>query len=169
MANWTAITADDLKAAGHGAIVDRARTAAVGGVDPVAFEIENAVKFVRSQVEFGNAVDSDPATVPASLKGLAVRMALFALMERLRLSLTEDQRATRKGDEARLLRIAERKIPVETPDTAGESAVPQTFGNWQSERKILGRTHPVPPPGLQHQGGDDNGYANPDGPEDSAT
>lgn len=165
--NWTSISADDLKAAGLGFVVDRARTTAVGGADPVEEEIANAVARVRRAVGGGNPLDYDGTKVPGSLKGVTVRLALFALMERIRLPLTEDQRETRKSDYSDLLRIADRKVLVEAPDTPTEdSPVPQNLGSWNSENKILPRAHPVPRPGVQQPGGGAGKYANPTGPED---
>ena len=165
MSNWTSITADDLKAAGHGLIVDRAQTTATGTVDPVAEEIANAVARVRRAVAAGNPVDADPTKVPMSLKALTARMAIFALMERIRVPLSDDQKKSREFDNSDLLRIADRKGLVEAPDNLGESAVPQRFGNWNSEQKLVGRMHPVPPPATQYP--PPGGYANPDAPEDN--
>jgi hypothetical protein len=162
--DWTIITADDLKAAALGHIVDKAATTAIGGVDPVTEEIANAVARVRRAVSAGNTLDVDPAKVPPSLKGLTVRMALFALHERLRVALSEDQKDTRKNDNSDLLRIADRKVRVEEPSNPDVTLAPQNRGNWNSERKVIGRMHPVPPPGRQHPG---PGYANTDGLEDS--
>lgn len=168
MARWTSISADDLKAAGLGFVVDKARTSAVGGVDPCAEEITNAVARVRRAVGGGNPLDADGTKVPGSLKGVTVRLALFALMERIRMPLTEDQRETRKADNSDLLRIADRKVLVEAADTPLEdSPVPQNLGSWNSENKILPRAHPVPRPGLQQGANAPGKYANPKGPEDA--
>lgn len=160
MPNWTAITADDLKAAGHGAIVDRARTLAVGSVDPVDDAIANAVARVRRAVQAGNTLDSDADLVPRSLKSLIVRLVLFALMERIGMPLSEDQRATRKSDESDLLRIADRKVRVEPADDPSTTAGPVNPGQWNSQPKVLGRMHPTPLPATQNNA--EGGYANPD-------
>lgn len=163
--NWTILTADDLKAAGHGTIIDRAQTAAVGGTDPVVEEIANAVSRVRRAVASGNPLDANAAKIPNSLKALTVRMAVFALMERIRFPLSRDQETTRKEDYSDLLRITDRKSLVETPDQPMEvSSIPQNRGAWNSERKIIGRMHAVPAPGRQFPPGN---YANPDAPEDA--
>ncbi len=166
MANWTTIIADDLKASGLGFVVDKAQTSSTGGVDPVAEEIANAIARIRRAVASGNPLDVDPAKVPGSLKGVAIRMALYALMERLRMPLSEDQRETRKIDNSDLLRIADRKVLVEAPDEAmTDSPVPQNLGSWNSENKIIPRTHPLPRPGEQRPVVPGK-YANPDAPED---
>lgn len=163
--NWTLLTADDLKAVGHGTIIDRARTAATGSVDPVDEEIANAVARVRRAVASGHKLDANAAKVPNSLKALTMRMAVFALMERIRYPLSRDQETTRKEDYSDLLRIADRKSQVEVPDEPMEvSSIPQNRGAWNSERKIIGRMHAVPAPGRQFPPGH---YANPDAPLDA--
>ena len=167
MRNWTTITSDDLKAAGHGLIVDRAQTLATGAVDPIIDAIDNAVARVRRAVQAGNTLDTAATKVPRSLKAVTVRLVLFALMERIGLPLSEDQRKTRENDNSDLLRIADRKVriePADNPNTDNASAI--NPGTWNSERKIIGRTHPVPAPATQYPPA--RGYANPHAPEDSA-
>jgi hypothetical protein len=126
MGNWTSITADDLKASGYGAIIDAARTSAVGSVDPVVEEIANAVARVQRAVAAGNALDQDTAKVPNSLKAVTVRMVVFALMERIRLNLTQDQRDTRRDDISDLKRIQDTQQRVETPDNPAGQAQMQS-------------------------------------------
>ena len=126
--NWTAITIDHLKSAGHGAVVDRAQTTAAGGIDPAAQEIANATARVRSAVKAGNVLDADPAKVPNSLLGLTVRLAVFFLMERIRFSLTEDQKETKKNDNSYLLRITDKRERFEVADD------PATDGGEMQQR-----------------------------------
>ena len=166
MPNWTAIVADDLKAAGHAAIVDRAQTMAVGGVDPVGEAITNAVARVRRAVSAANALDADATKVPGSLKGVTVRLALYALHERIGLPLSEDQRETRKTDASDLNRLADRKIIVEVPDDPAETESGPSRGSWNAENKLVMRTHPVPRPGLQFPATPGK-YANPDATTDT--
>jgi hypothetical protein len=168
MSNWTLITPDDLKAAGYGLVVDSAQTISTGSVDPVLDAIATAVARVRRAVSAANALDVNPAKVPMSLKGLVVRMAFFALMERLELPLNEDQRTTRKEDMSDLNRLTDHKLTVEAPDTADTTVVPQNRGTWGGENKVIGRMHPTPRPAVQFPA-NDNGYANPDGPADLGT
>jgi hypothetical protein len=122
MSNWTPITIDNLKAAGYGFIVDQARTKATGGIDPATEAIADVVSKIRGACSAGNQLDADPAKVPNSLKGMTVRMAFFALMERLQLPLNEDQRDTKRNDNSYLLRINDNKIHFETPDVPAGSA-----------------------------------------------
>lgn len=164
MPRWTSISIDDLKAAGHGTIIDIAREMAVGATDPAEEEIANAIARVRRAVAAGNAVDSDETKVPGSLKGLTIRMVVYLLMERIRMPLSDDQKDTRKNDNSDLLRIQDKKVLLEAPDETNTTAVPNNRGNWNSENKVVGRMHPVPAPGRQHQ--PEGGYANPNAPED---
>jgi hypothetical protein len=120
--NWTQITEDSLKAAGHGAIITAAQTAGIGGQDPVAESIADAVARVRAACSTGNTMDADPTKVPNSAKGLTIRIALFGLLERINYPLSEDQRDTRRNDYSFLLRISDDKLRFELPDTAAGSA-----------------------------------------------
>ena len=126
MSNWTSISIDTLKAAGHGAIIEAAQSAGIGAVDPVAEAIGDAVSRVRAACSTGNQLDVDTTTVPNSLKGLTVRIALFGLMERVHYPLNEDQRETRRNDNAYLLRINDDKLRFEMPDTAAGDGEMQT-------------------------------------------
>ena len=143
MSRWTTFTSEDLKAAGHGAIVDRARTLAVGGTDPVAEAITGATARVRRAVAPGNALDADPARIPNSLREVALRMALFALMERIGLPLSDDQKETRRADLADLGRLAEQRVRVEVPDTAEDTpsvaGAGRTVGTVNPPRRQTGR------------------------------
>lgn len=127
MSNWTHITADDLKASGLGWVIDRAGTTSTGAAEPVAETIAAAVARVRRAIT-GSELDADTAKVPMSLKAVAVRMALFSLMERLRIPLSEDQKKSREADNSDLLRISDKRIPVEKPDTGGGSAEMSPMG-----------------------------------------
>lgn len=127
--NWTTISADDLKAAGLGFVVDKARSESVGGVDPANYAIATAVARVRRCVAGGgNTLDQDADKIPNSLQAVAVNIAAWSLMQRLRLPLSEDQRKQRELDEADLRRVADPKIstPIETPDDPAGTAEMET-------------------------------------------
>ena len=121
--NWIAITVDDLKAVAFGGFIDAARAAAVGANDPVAEAIADAVAGIRGAISTGNVLDVDVTTVPRSLRSLTARTAAFALMDRVQLDLSVDQRATRQADLLRLQRIGEQQQRFEQADVpagAGE-------------------------------------------------
>ena len=123
--NWLTITIDDLKAVAASATIDTAQTLVTPEqTDPVAAAIENAVAAVRAAVASGNALDTDPNTVPRSLRALTARSAVFALLERMGMALSIDQRATRLADEERLTRLSaeqQRVEPADQPDLSGHT------------------------------------------------
>lgn len=118
MSRWITITADHLKAAGHGHIVDRAGSTATGAGDPIAETIQDVTARIRRAAAAGNSLDADTTKIPASLKAVAVRMALYALMQRIGLALNEDERETRRSDESDLKRLTDNRLRVELPDVA---------------------------------------------------
>lgn len=121
MSNWTILTVDDLKAVAFGGIIDAAQASAAGAVDPVAEAMADAVAVVRGAISTGNVLDQNPAAVPRSLRPLAARTAVFALMERVQIDLNADQRATRLADQARLTRIGDQKQRFEQADHPADS------------------------------------------------
>ena len=140
MSNWTSITADDIKAAGFGTIVDRARTAAVGGIDPLVEAIASAVSRVRRAVSTGNMMDIDATKVPNSLKGVAVKLALYDLMRRIRLPFSKDDSEDERNQISDLKRIQDDEVKVEEPDTPGGSAEMQHGNTVQSVRPVRQQT-----------------------------
>ncbi len=142
--NWIAITVDDLKAVAFGGVIDAAQTAATGTHDPVSEAIADAVAGVRGAISTGNVLDADTAKVPRGLRSLAARSAVFALMERVGMDLSVDQRATRQADLLRLQRIGERKQRFEQADVpagaaemqpgpGGETVAPGNCGHSREE------------------------------------
>jgi len=122
MPRWTTITADKLKAAGHGAIIDQARTLATGGVDPAEQAIANAVARVQRAIAPGNVLDADPAKIPASFAGVAEKLALYDLMERIGLPLSSAQEQALRDITSDLNRTADNKTKVELPDDPATTA-----------------------------------------------
>ena len=142
--NWVAITVDDLKAVAFGGIIDAAQAAAVGANDPVAEAVADAVAVVRGAISAGNVLDADASKVPRSLRSLTARAAVFALMERVQMELSVDQRATRQADGLRLQRIGEQRQRFERADVpagsgemqpgpGGETVVPGNRGHSREE------------------------------------
>ena len=120
--NWTPLTIDDLKAVAFGGIIDAAQASAAGANDPVAEAIADAVATVRGAISTGNVLDADTTTVPRSLRPLAARTAVFALMERVQFDLTADQRTTRQTDLTRLGLITSQQQRFEQADHPAGSA-----------------------------------------------
>lgn len=128
MPRWTALSSDHLKAAGHGEIIEQAGTLATGALDPVDEALADAAARVRRAVSTGNVLDADAAKVPNSLKGVAVRLALYGLCERIGLPLTDDQKEQRRNDNSDLKRITDNRMRVEAPDVADASGEMQAIG-----------------------------------------
>ncbi len=135
MGNWTAISAEDLKAIAYGGIIDAANSQAAGYNNPVAEAISDAVAMVRGAISTGNVLDQDATKIPNSLRSLACRTAVFALMERLQIELTQDQRITRQSDLSRLSRITDQKIRFENADTPGGSGEMQPGANIETVQR----------------------------------
>jgi len=141
MSNWITITADHLKAAGQGFLVDKARTTATGGIDPVDYEIGAVTARIRRCVAGGgNTLDSDPQKIPNSLLSVATNIVVWGLMGRIRFPLSEDQRKQRDTDEFDLKRVADPKIstPIEMPDDPAGTAEMETPTPGP---RIMPRTH----------------------------
>ena len=127
MSRWITLTVDHLKAAGHGAIIDRARTAAVGGIDPVGQTILKVTARVRRAVAPGNVLDADATKIPASLEDAAVLIAIATLAGRIPIPLTSDVADQVRDARKELQTIAENKVKVERADAPeGEASVAET-------------------------------------------
>ncbi len=128
MSRWITITVDHLKAEGHGALMDRARTVAVGGIDPVTQAITGATARVRRAVSPGNILDADDTKVPASLQDVTIRAAIYSLMRRIHLPLSKDDSDQKRTDDEELISISKNKTKVELPDDPAASAEMQESG-----------------------------------------
>ena len=96
-------------------------------------------------------------------------LTAFPQLQRLQ---TRDRRDAHDQALARLDMIARQKIAVEPPDKSGRSAprakiIGPKSGQWNSENKLLNRTHPVPTPEAQRPvpEGTMPPWANPEMPE----
>ena len=127
--------------------------------------VANVIDEVRGYIIAGDySVDDDPRTLPVSLFDDAIAIARWRLLiatPSFRQLQTEERRKAYEEALEKLMLIATQKFTVEppTPDVN-----PRT-GSWNSENKLIMRTHPVPRPGTQFTP-QTNTYANPDGPED---
>lgn len=101
---------------------------AVGEIDPVDEAIANAVARVQRAIAPGNVLDADPTKIPASFKGVAVKLALYDLMERIGMLLTEDQVQAKRDITSDLNRTADNKLKVELPDNPATSETMQSTG-----------------------------------------
>lgn len=163
---WTALTSADLlkqlSVAEHSALKAVQRTLSADLDDIVA----NAVAEMRDAIRSGGyELDTTDGTLPKGLHNYTVAIARWRLL----LLLPKDEsvqskpRETAYDDAVKIRdRISQQDYYVEPPVATAKSA-----GNWNSENKIVGRTHPVPKPASQFPAGT-NDYANPDAPPDAA-
>lgn len=135
MPRWTTITADHLKAAGYGTIITRAQTLSVGSIDPVDEAIANAVARVLRAIAPGNVLDADPAKIPGSFKGVAEKLALYDLMERIGLPLSPAQEQVLRDITSDLNRTADNRTKVELAD---DPATSDTFAPTGMKAEAVG-------------------------------
>lgn len=167
MSRWTAITELAVKTGKNTAVLTavRAKATANGDADPLAEYITDVVATLRTAVQSGNQVDSDATKVPNGLKEMALRMILRRLYSYIELALSTDDAKQAEEDRSYLNRIIDKRLRFPAPDTADATQPLPNLGNWDSENKLIMRTHPVPRPRTQFDP-QTNTYANPDAPAD---
>ena len=131
--------------------------------------VAKVIAQVRGDIRSGGYdLDSSSTTIPDGLHNDAIAVARWKLLATLP-SSEEIQSKERKAENdaalTKFARIASSKYSVEPPTGAATS---QRGGNWNSENKILPRTHPIPRPAGQFPA-DPNHYANPDAPADRSS
>ncbi len=105
--------------------------------------------------------------LPPELHGECIAMARWNLLiafPALKALQSEPRKEANDAALKKLEAIAAQKCSVRPPTaTTGASRT----GNWNSENKLIGRTHPTPRPAAQFPPNADD-YGNPDAPADSA-
>ena len=131
-------------------------------------KVIHVIDEVRGYIAAGGyALDetSDPRTIPLSLFEDAisiVRWRYLISVPRFQQLQTEERRLAFEEAIKKLLLIAQQKFNIvpPTPSTLF------TEGMWNSENKIIMRSHPIPRPGAQFMP-QTNTYANPSAPNDA--
>ena len=122
---------------------------------------------VRSYISSGDfALDPLTTTLPLGLFNDAIaicRWRFLISVPQLKQLQTEVRKGSYEDAIAKLMLIAEGKFSVEPP-VAVDSG--NSSGCWNSENKLIMRTHPIPKPAGQFPE-TANDYANPDGPEEA--
>ena len=132
-------------------------------------KVIRVVDEVRGYISAGGyALDetSDPRTIPLSLFEDAiaiVRWRLLITLPAFKQLQTEERKQAFEAAIVKLLLIAQQKFALDPPTPSTLSST----GLWNSENKILMRSHPIPRPGTQFQP-QTNTYANPNAPLDSS-
>jgi hypothetical protein len=122
MSNWTSITLADLVAAKHSALVGALADSGAGASDPVAEAVSEVTATVRAAVSAGNSLDADPAKIPNSWKGRAVRMIVRLLKSRIEYPETPGEMRQADEDAAFLARTIDERLRFEAPDNPDASA-----------------------------------------------
>lgn len=127
---------------------------------------------VRGAVRSGGyPLDADPTKIPGDLFDAAVALARWRYLIGGRTAgkvmQTAERKAANDAAEALLKQTAAQEYVPEPPETGGGGTVPRA-GSWNSEQKLVMRTHPIPPPAAQYQApGAPSPYANPTAPADT--
>ena len=130
--------------------------------------LSRTVSEIRGYIKSG-AYAVDPAshnTVPASMMVDAVALTRWRFLisvPQLKQLQTEERKNAALESKLKLQAVAAQNF---TPDDPVTSTV-VTSGMWNSENKIIMRTHPVTKPATQWTPQTDS-YANPDAPQDAA-
>ena len=89
---------------------------------------------------------TDETTLPLGLHNDAITLARWRMLialPQLKTLQSEGRKEATDRAEKRLVLIAQQNYAVEPPDATAGSA---KIGSWNSENKIIMRTHPVPRP-----------------------
>lgn len=143
-----------------------------GSGDPYAnadIIVAKVIDEVRGYIIAGgyDVDETDDRTLPIGLFNDAIAIARWRLLiatPSFRQLQTEDRRIAFDDALKKLLLIAAQQFAPEPPITPNPP-VPRG-GNWNSENKLIMRTHPIPRPGVQWTP-QENAYANPDAPADT--
>jgi hypothetical protein len=137
-----------------------------GGADNLPVILDRAIAEVRDAIRAGGYdLDAD-GTLPLGLHSDCIAIArwrwLITLPDAAKPLQTEGRKAAFEAAQKKLSKISNQEWAVEPPDLDNQ----RRYGNWNSENKIVPRTHPVPRPARQYSP-QDGRYANPDGPLDN--
>jgi hypothetical protein len=138
-----------------------------GGVNNITAILARVVAEIRDYIRSGGYdLDEDTTTIPLGLYNDAIDLTRWRLLTsapKLKALQTEERQQACEQAEKKLALIAQQKYAPEPP-TAG---VEDRGGAWNSENKLIMRTHPVPPPSRQFGPPWPGQYANPDAPADN--
>lgn len=139
------------------------------GTDNLSGILSRAVAEIRDAIMAGGyAVDTDATKLPAGLHTVAIditRWRMLVAIPALKLMQTEERKSAFDAAQAKLKAIANQEWAVEPPTPVTGSV--GRMGSWNSENKLIPRTHPAPRPTTQMPADADH-YGNPDAPSDQA-
>jgi hypothetical protein len=152
---WKTVTVEDVL--GELTVQEQAALKGIEGArDQLPLILARVVNAARGAIRAGAYPLGEEGTTPDQLDLDIIAMArwrwltAFPQLQRLQ---TRDRRDAHDEGLARLDRIARQKIAIEPPPKPARSArakLPSPkSGQWNSENKLLNRTHPVPTPEAQ--------------------
>lgn len=149
---WTAPTADDVLSELTPAEAAKLQ-AILGGSTPeekLAPILGRVVLEIQGDIKSGGyACDADPTKVPPGLLGAAVAIARWRFLITLPGAgaqlATDARKDANAAAMARMALVAQQKWSPEPPTAPANPS----SGNWNSENKLIMRTHPVPQPSTQ--------------------
>ena len=165
--SWKTITASDVLE--ECLPQEAAAIATVQGKNSLPNILARVVASIRGYIIGGGyPVTTDETKIPEGLFADAIditRWRMLCVIPKNAQIQTEIRKEQADKADAKLKLIAAQDFSVEKPDDV--AAVNTQTGCWNSENKIIMRTHPVPRPATQFSPRK-NSYANPDAPQDSA-
>lgn len=166
MATWTTLTVNDVLSGMTARERQDFATTSVGAavpdrVSPILTDLTAEIQgMIASRAD--NPAAPSGSVIPAEFKARAVSIARWRLLITIPgYQPGEARKLDYEKAEAYFLMVAQGKIRPRPEAVPGTPAAVASQGRWNSNNKILGRTHPTPPPG-----GNPGDYANPASPED---
>jgi hypothetical protein len=139
--------------------------------DTMGTIVSRSVMEVRDFIRSGDyGLDADPTKIPGGLVNDLISIARWRFLisvPQFKQLQTDERKALYTDALAKLNLIAAQKFGPEPP-SGPNIPLPPGSAMWNSENKLLMRTHPVPQPGTQTQGASTD-YANPNAPPDVGT
>jgi hypothetical protein len=142
-----------------------------GAQDNLPNVLGRVVEQARGAIRAGSyPLADDASALPSQLVTTVIDLAVWRYLKSfptLKALQTKDRKDAYDAAMTRLKDVANQKENIEPPDADTNTSAQPRPGQWNSENKILGRSHPAPTPATQFPSGNANRpYANPEGTED---
>ena len=161
---WTTLTSDSVIEEFTGTEQQMLIAAQAG--DKLPNIIGRTIEEVRGSISGGGYALGADGTIPSGLMSDAIAIARWRWLvafPSLAKMQTKERQSTFTSALDKLKQISSQNFAPEPPITPMNPS-----GSWNSENKLIMRTHPIPPPSTQFQSTDSLGdaYANPNAPAD---
>jgi hypothetical protein len=148
-------------------LAERTSVLALLPLDDTAGLLKRCVEIVRDAIRAGGYALGSDGTIPSGLEqdcyAFFIWRFLISTPKNEKMQTAERKQAAMDAQD-KLKQIAQQKWAVEPPVDSGTTPA----NRWNSENKLIPRTHPVPPPASQFPPSSipNRPYSNPDAPED---